>query len=993
MSIRDALRRALAGRTPSQEGIFSKREKRDIYRMLHDSRARDADLVVVVEEFRAALAGAGLALDPSRRQRINDFFDGIAQDGWTLPLQKGAGDWVDALRGGGAPAPDAPKIPVSDTLALRLDGRVQHGDAVVGWQDALEPLWSALWSLRAAEALPEGLADVLAAGLTVTPIPVEGDGKLDTVATMVLAAVVLQRCRWSLREDLRSRLLGRSYAQPALDAARDRALGLVPDAAAPALLAAIDAALAGELTIEMRPYPLADADARLAIQGLSFCRTAQGVASFLEAWPTFAALHAGSSRLDDDERSAMAEGLRAYIEGSTTPAFQYGKWAAQAGRTVGQLRNAELTAPLQAALSAEVPVLAGLRLTEAQASWFSDNLGLIRDRAALWRFEGGVRGANVVADDPAALCGTGFALFQRVHRVLRNRADAESDGLLSYADLSGALSEALGGLARAIDDTRAALPRFGRVTLPDAAAVGWVRTLLSERVRSDRSIHNLTEAARVWAGDADALGPEQFAAFQAFVEDYLASWPAVQVFDFNKLGRMAASAQEGDAAPLCRVNGAAVDPGRFHVAVGEAVRAGLGAVSFPQPWMANRWGYRAKQAIELIDLLAEQAWRGRGPLHTLHGQKPEGASVSIIATTSDMAYNGLVFAIRPRGSAAEWYYLDSHGDLHPHSRTPEPGHRLFEAFVDPKGRLDVAVLEALPVSPRAYPLMVPYTVGQHIDVEQYDSKSSEQQKEKERFETRYRVVRGTIVGYTNRGRYRVRLTDADGHEVERAYAASDIREMNNPHYVAEDSSEACTVRFDLDGDDLYRADLEKMTAIARAHGLLDFPLSLDEVELAARQKAFLRALNAYTSKTMRYPRTPPVDEADRYYADHLKIGTHRCGVFLRHERGVCRHMFIREHMGKQRGGLDERFASGAANTYSGDFRGLHIWGEVTLADDARLAFENPEPSDPRFLSDPTWSDPYIALWDGAYGNDQRRLEMYRRTDRYSHLLIPAADKA
>ncbi|MFT4977748.1 MAG: hypothetical protein ACI8S6_003655 [Myxococcota bacterium] len=983
MSIPDFLQRALAGRG-HQPGIFSGAEQRTLRRLLTDSTDRVADLSATVAAFREALQGPGLALDPSRRARINDFFDDVADAGWPLGLRRSPpGDWVDVLL---APAAPPHTIAITRQLTLRTDGQLATGDVVGPWSSALDALWAALWPLRSGDLPPEGLADALAAGLITAVVPAEGDGKLDVAATLLLGAVVLEHIRGALSEPVRAQLQQRVFDQPALTAARDRALGLLPPPESSSLLAAIDAALGGELTIDWRAHPLSEADARLAVSGLVFCRTGEGADNFLSAWPTFAGLHPEQARLDDDERSALRSGLLAYIEGTVTPAFMYGKWKAAAAGTVGQLRNAELTLPLQAALSAQPPRLAGLALTEAQAGWFSDNLGLIRDQAALWRFEGGVRGANAVSSDPGRLCGTGFALFVRVHRVLRNRADSSPDGLLDYADLSAELVAAAGPLDRSLRKRRAALPRLGGVRLPEAT-VSWVEELFSERLRSARSLDNLAEALGVWADGAESITAEAADAFRAFVEGYLATWPLVQVFDFNKLGRMAAAARAGDQQPLCRVNGAPVDPGRFHVLVGEAVRDGLRGVAFPQPWMPNRWGYRARQAVELVDLLAEQAWRGQGPLQTLHDEAPDGAQVSVIATTSDMAYNGLVFVVRPRAAAPQWYYLDSLGDLSLHHRTPEPGHRLFETAVDAEGRLDVHVAAELPLSPRAYPLMVPYTVGQSIDVERYDASSSEKQTVRERFETRYRVVRGTILGYTHGGRYRVRLTDGDDDEIEQTFSAQAIREMNNPHYVSEQDGEACTVRFRIGRDDRLAADLEHISALAAAHGLLDFPMSIDEVALAGRQKAFLRALSAYSNQTLRYPRTPPVDDADRHYARVLSSGTHSCGTFLRWERGVCRHMFIREHMGKQRAGIDERFASGAANTYGGDFRGLHIWGEVTLADDARLAFDNPEPTDTRFLSDPTWSDPYIALWDGAYGNDLRRTEMYRRTDRYSNLLI------
>ena len=41
----------------------------------------------------------------------------------------------------------------------------------------------------------------------------------------------------------------------------------------------------------------------------------------------------------------------------------------------------------------------------------------------------------------------------------------------------------------------------------------------------------------------------------------------------------------------------------------------------------------------------------------------------------------------------------------------------------------------------------------------------------------------------------------------------------------------------------------------------------------------------------------------------------------------------------------------------------------------------------RYLSDQTWSNPYIPLWDGAYNVDKQRAEMYDRTARYDANIV------
>ena len=76
----------------------------------------------------------------------------------------------------------------------------------------------------------------------------------------------------------------------------------------------------------------------------------------------------------------------------------------------------------------------------------------------------------------------------------------------------------------------------------------------------------------------------------------------------------------------------------------------------------------------------------------------------------------------------------------------------------------------------------------------------------------------------------------------------------------------------------------------------------------------------------------------------------------------------------QRAGIDSRLASGAANTSSGNYRGLHLWTEINLANDVR------------YLSDQTWKDEAIPLWDGAYDSDARRLEIANRTTDFARNL-------
>lgn len=748
-------------------------------------------------------------------------------------------------------------------------------------------------------------------------------------------------------------------------------------------------------------------DARATVFcALAFARDAHAFNQYLAEIPAFAALRDERPRvLDAGEAQALLDATEAYIDDTETGVFSFGLWDATARQARSDLTHALAVAPWigpEGTLFEAPPTLDGIALDEAQATWLAGELDRVRDTDAAAHLASALR---VVAEVVPAerLSGTGFGLFRRAHEASAQTADAAEDGRTDHAALPyqvrqlaapiqaqlGVMLPALlgsspGFVLSAPADAVAQGPRPPEPQrLPvDAATAAWLGRFAAEHLASARSLPNLFAAARVFSVDG-ALTGARAASFRAFLDDYLAQWPHLDVFDFNKLERLAAARVSGNPTPLARIHGAAVEPGRFHVAVDESVKQALSHVDFDLPWIPHRFGYRAKQAAELVDILAERAHQGKGPLASLRRTFPEAVH-RVVATTSDMAYNALIFEV-DHGGSTTIHYLDSSGDLHPHARKPEDKHVLFRAEIDRDGHVHILHPERLPVSRRAYPLMNTYGLGDHIDVESYTADAEQRLEAKERYETRYQMARGTIVGFDDQGMHRVRLDDPDDpRELHVSYDR--IRAWNNPHLASETDGVACTVSFDRRRDRRFADDLQAMEAIAHEHGLPEFDLSMSETALSQVQKAFLKALNAFTSRTLRYPAKPPRTPEDEAYHDRLSRGTHPMGDYLEVARGVCRHQFVREHMGKLRAGLEERFASGAANTYGGDFRGLHIWGEVSLADRSRLAYDNPEPDDTRYLSNPTWKDPYIPLWDGAYGNDLRRIELYDRTNRYGYLL-------
>ena len=126
----------------------------------------------------------------------------------------------------------------------------------------------------------------------------------------------------------------------------------------------------------------------------------------------------------------------------------------------------------------------------------------------------------------------------------------------------------------------------------------------------------------------------------------------------------------------------------------------------------------------------------------------------------------------------------------------------------------------------------------------------------------------------------------------------------------------------------------------------------------------------YTANAMIYPRSKDSnpDEASAKYHEYIDnaSGWNRValGEFVKIERGVCRHQCILEHLLLQRAGIDSRLASGAANTSSGDFRGYHIWCEVTLADGRASCLTRPGTTQPfHFGRVPTRWISDASRWD------------------------------
>lgn len=983
------LDRALRG-TPARRAILSGDEADEVRRRLRERRLLPEDVSALLLRLRTLAAADSLELDPPRRARLDALLTELDAAG--LVGASVARPLLEGLLGRAAPpevptVPEVPEVPAptARTLAgrpLQLDGdALSWGERPISSPAALRDLSAAL---RGAADLPE-VAAWLGRTIEGLDVPTAGAGRLATAGALLDAAEALVHLGGApasaagLAE--RAQTDPRPLLAAALGAAAQASGAAVPPHTVAPLVERARALLTGALDGLTLPGPAVAA----LRAGLAFSSTVAGGEALLGSVRLLTPLSTTPGALDAELAQLLADTLTRYVDASEAPAFTWGKWPDELTRARSDLQHARTMASVtgpNGSLTAAPPTLRGLVLDPRDAAALLPRLAVVRDAAALDRLVQALQVASELFPGRPTVPGAAYAIVDRALTPLADAAEAAVDRRSDLTPLVDAVRAAMAPIAAQVRELHQGLQRglAGAVRV-DAATAAWLKELAAERLASERSLPNLLAAVAASAVDGALADP---AGFRAFLDSYLARWPERRVFDFNKLERLARAWQTGDTTPLYQLNGAEVDPGRFHVAVAEQVKRNLQHTTFPQRWIPHRFAYRARQAAELIDLLAERAAQGRGPIAALRQRFP-AAPLRVLATTSDMEYNSLIYQVETEKGTETWY-MSSDGEVHIHARAPEAKHVLFSAEVDARGGVHAQVAAKIPLSPRAWPLMNTYGVGDRIDVEVYDADEEEKQKEKERFQTRYRVHRGTIVAFDDMGNHEVDL-ELDGALERRTVNYEQIRTWNNPHVVPEEGGFACTVRFNRSKDAPFAASMEKMEAIARQHGLPEFDLAMAETALAQVQKRFLRALNSYTRTAIKYPNHPPTTDADRHYEEELSTGVNPMGAFLEVARGVCRHQFIHEHMGKQAAGIDERFASGAANTYAGDFRGLHIWGEVSLADRSRLADDRVEPGDPRFLSDATWGDAWVPLWEGAYGNDLRRVEMYERTSAYAALVV------
>jgi hypothetical protein len=1016
MPVHPQLRHRLAASL--QNDILSSRELRRL-----DAEIRTPeDARFVVDAIAERLGDDRLELTKyTRRERLDAFLGALdARFGLDLP-EDGGVDLVGALVAarGAAPAPsdeDGARVRLPKTTfggrTLEIDpgGELRRGDAPVdlglGEAPSDAGLEARLGLLKPGQldAIPDGHRASLAGALLdalegALPLSVEGEGKFRRAVGAFASAGALAELAGALDARALERVEALVEAAPtpmtkALllrtleDAgAADRAAGLEAPEAKDHLLGVYDGLTAGQQRIGGRRP--SEGARQFALTAAAFARNQAATENVFAGMKVYAQLNPARG-WDAEEIGHMAETLERYVDAYPQLDYVVGTFSSDAPKDLAQLTNARVVEALEPKLSGPRPTFGQVPLTSGQAEEMKALLPGLENEAAVKAIEGALAECQDMFSgelrsrfeaaprpreplDPAA-----FALFFRRAEAALQAREGSKTGMIDAA----ALAEAVKGEARAVGadlaprlaGLRAEPPRYGDVAVTPAVARR-LEGLLRDRLKTPLTAANLATAVKVVAdAHGGRIGPgagEQ--ALEDVLRQYEATFPGRGQLDFNKLGRMASFIVKGQDVPLSTLNGDAVGLAGFYRAVGGAVAKAAAGDHAEYPWMADRWGFRAMEATELLDVIAQKTAEGTGPVTELRQAHP-GRSVSVEVTGAPGAHDQFVF----RAEGVGRFRQGSDGRLERTRERPEPV--LFTASVREDGAFDVKVPDA--IRTREWPLQTTYAVGDSIDVFYKDPNAEDRWEEGERFETAHKILHGRIQSFDPNGTYRVQVTLPSGEETVKALSIREIERANNPHHFDLNGSKYSDVHMDVRSQPALAQIIEDAKPIIARHlpgdGAL---LDMAPAEIARRQRDCVEALMKLSNERMTYPaaKDSHPDAASQAYHDLIDglgwYDTAPLGKLLELERGVCRHQCIVQQLLLQVAGIDSRLASGAANTRSGDYRGLHIWTEIASA------------LDERFLSDDTWNDVAIPLWNGAYDVDARREEMYHRTARYDAHIV------
>ncbi len=1015
-ALRSTLNRALSN------NIISKREANSIVDKVKADGVTEAEVSEVVSSLQAALAD-GLDLSTATRRRNLNNLLGKLDAERPLPLDRsnastrpdGSMDFISLLRSNQQPRnqtslPD--KSYTGQELKIGEDGKLQLGDQAIkldGKPD--QKTVDALMGLQKPEQLKDlgaaskqKLADNLIAGIEKTvPVPLEGAGKHKKSVAATASFSALDQLKGDLGEAQVGKLLdlydkaptpmAKSLLHRSLegasksDAQKTRFEGLEKPEHQDDLLKAWDEMKSGQARVDWsRPEGEA---AQFGLSALTYAKKQTSIDNIYDGMKTYKEVNSDyGNPWDAQEVSELNKNLEGYVEKYPQTAFVFGTFSSNAPKEVAKLTNARIQAAVAPGLEGASPKLGEVPLSRAQADYVKTLLPGLKDERAVSDLEDAIseagtlfsneeRGRGMAPRPSAPLSPAAFEQFKRsADRCLEQRADTK-DGMLDMGSLEGEVKDSVrdirAKLSPRLEDLNGDPPMWREVKLSAAAATE-LKDLLHNNLRSELSVDNLTQAIRtVSAHHGGKLEGDGLAQFKGIVDGYKAEWSGEKFFDFNKLGRIAGFKVQGKEVPLSTLNGQPVSMAQYNGKVAKSVAASIDRSVLKQPWMADRWGYRAKASVELLDVIAQQTSEKKGPVHILQQQFP-GKQIEVMATGMDGGHQRFVYEVKDGSRQLGRFTQGTDGAVRRYRGGYDPV--MFRASVRDDGSFDVQVPDSQKI--RKYPLQTSYDIGDSIDWPYKDGTVEEAWDEGEKFTTQHKILEAKIKGYDAYGNYTISYKLPDGTDKEETVLLSKIKKYNNPHLFSERSSRFSDVSININSDADLKKFLDEAQPIIDKHLPQDGSLAtLSSAELTKRQKAFIKDIQDYVDERISYPAdkdSSHLDDGSKRYHELDESWRFPLGELAKIGKGVCRHQCIFEQLLLQRAGIDSRLASGAANSGSGNYRGLHIWSEVSLANNAR------------YLTDQTWSDPTIPLWDGAYDSDKSRAEMYHRTARYDTAL-------
>ena len=350
-------------------------------------------------------------------------------------------------------------------------------------------------------------------------------------------------------------------------------------------------------------------------------------------------------------------------------------------------------------------------------------------------------------------------------------------------------------------------PKWNGVAL-DAEAAAYLKTTLQTNTRSFMTVENLDRAVDVWAkANGGQITGDASGRFRAMVDSYKTNWPGRKDFDFNKLERMSSFAVRGEPMPKSNINGREISFAHFHGEVGKQISSRVNNGLTKGTWMAERWGYRASQAVEVLDVVAEQTARGEGPVAELRKKFPRN-DIKVLCSSGDGEHEQFTYVVDGFWDDKA-FRQGSDGKLVEVSMPKDPA--LFTARIDREGVLSVKTPDRLNL--KDYPLNSTYGVGDTIDLPYRDLSVREQVEEGEEFVTQNKLVEAKILGFTGDGKYSVELTNPKGEIEKKTVSLADIRKANNPHWFSTQGSNFSDVSINIKND----ADLKKFQRSAAHH--------------------------------------------------------------------------------------------------------------------------------------------------------------------------------